>query len=75
MKTIEELRRRPRSPPWDRRRESDAAERFMLTGTNPMPERLEAGQMVFDMDGFAEEPFTEKDLREWGGISGPDFLR
>lgn len=75
MKTIQELRDMPRTNQFEWSTLSNEAERFMLSGLNLLAERLEAGQMVFDSQGLADGPFTEKDLREWGGISGPDFRR
>lgn len=71
MKTLEEIRKMPRTTHWDIRKISDEAERFMLTETNPMHERLEAGQIMRDAEGWEDGPFTEADLRAWGGRSGP----
>lgn len=67
---IESLRNWPRVNALDWATLANEAEKFLLDSSNPLEERLEAGRILNETQGV-DEDFTEKDLREYGGISGP----
>lgn len=71
---IEQLREWPRQSNEDWTSLANAAEQFLLDGSHSLAERLEAGRILNETQGV-DEPFTEKDLREYGGISGPTYIQ
>ena len=72
---IEQIRSMPRTTQWEWTALAQECERFLLNPQNSLEERLEAGQILHETQGIGDEVFTERDLRQYGGISGPRFLQ